>query len=426
MAFKLTALASRLFRRPSRAQKSGASATRSDRHLLVDVSVIIRHDAKTGIQRVVRAIWHHLHDRPINGVTVYPVFATAKQRYCYAARDAHGAPCMPPKTILRPVEVQAGDVFLGLDLSAHLLFRHRGQILSWKKRGLHLSLVVYDLLPITKPEWFSQRTHRHFQRWLQILARHADSVICISEDTAREVSAWLERFGKPRDRSIAIRRMPLGADLASTMPSKGTPPALTDIVDQMQRRPTILMVGTVEPRKGYDAALDALEYLWQRLPDQAPNLIVVGKAGWKTEALQRRMTEHFADGARFRWLQNVSDEFLEMLYANAALVLVASRGEGFGLPVVEALGHGRHVLARDLPVLRELARPGLSFFQSDDPAILAQDLMAALASNQSPVSQTGLPTWSDSAHAVLEAIDLVPIAASGLSDEMGEDSCLSP
>jgi hypothetical protein len=52
--------------------------------LLVDVSTIIQHDAQTGIQRVVRAIWSELSARDGNGFELVPVFATRDRGFCYA------------------------------------------------------------------------------------------------------------------------------------------------------------------------------------------------------------------------------------------------------------------------------------------------------------------------------------------------------
>src|SRR5690242_65073 len=78
--------------------------------LLVDVSAIIRHDAKTGIQRVVRAVWSELRRRGGADFEVLPVFATASHGYCYAPDDflerARGA------AVLEPVRVREGDKFL--------------------------------------------------------------------------------------------------------------------------------------------------------------------------------------------------------------------------------------------------------------------------------------------------------------------------
>src|SRR5687768_3904050 len=78
--------------------------------LLVDVSVIIRHDAQTGIQRVVRAVWSELRSRHGDGFDLVPVFATAQRGYCYAPLDFLYEPVDYSTGV--PVRARAGDRFL--------------------------------------------------------------------------------------------------------------------------------------------------------------------------------------------------------------------------------------------------------------------------------------------------------------------------
>jgi glycosyltransferase involved in cell wall biosynthesis len=373
-----------------------------DRQLLVDVSTIIQHDARTGIQRVVRAIWLQLLATDLPGVRLVPVFATVKRGYCEAASDflTTGMPDRP-----LPARVGAGDIFLGLDLAAHRLWRHRRQIAGWKRRGAGVHIIVYDMLPLTHPHWFPDSTGRHFRRWMKILLRHADQLIGISAHVADEVRLWLGDHGGRRASEIGIARIMLSGDLSASAPSVGIGESDRALLERMAAMPTVLMVGTIEPRKAHDKALDAMEWLWRHDGD-APMLVVAGRAGWRTEALQQRLLEHPLKGERLYWLNDVSDELLTELYRRAALVLVPSHGEGFGLPVIEALDQGRKVLARDLPVFRELERPGLHFFPSDAPADLAAALMAALpgAPPQTPTARRG---WDETTADVLKALKLV-------------------
>jgi glycosyltransferase involved in cell wall biosynthesis len=371
-----------------------------DRQLLVDVSTIIQHDARTGIQRVVRAIWLQLLATDLAGVRLVPVFATVKRGYCEASPDflTKGMPDCPV-----PVCVAAGDIFLGLDLAAHRLWRHRRQIAGWKRRGASVHIIVYDMLPLTHPHWFPDSTGRHFRRWMKILLRHADQLIGISAHVADEVRLWLGDHGGRRASAIGIARIMLSGDLSASAPSKGIAEQDRALLERMATVPAVLMVGTIEPRKAHDKALDAMEWLWAQEGD-APMLVIAGRPGWRTEALQQRLLEHVLKGERLYWLSDVSDELLTELYRRAALVLVPSHGEGFGLPVIEALDQGRKVLARDLPVFRELERPGLYFFPSDGPADLAAALMATLpgAHPEPPAQRRG---WDQTTTDLLKALE---------------------
>lgn len=339
--------------------------------LLVDVSNIIRHDAQTGIQRVVRSVWAELLRRDGHEFHIVPVYASAKNGYCEAPLDFLSAdPC---SLNAEPVRVRPGDKFLGLDLSAHLLPKYVAQLRMWRRSGVSVHLVVYDLLPLKHPNWFNRSTPRHFRRWFDVLCREADQAICISDDVAADLRNILT--GRKAEKQLAIGRLPMAADIAQSMPSTGICNEVLTVLARMRFRSAILMVGTVEPRKGYDVALSAFDFLWRTSPASAPDLIIVGKRGWKTAALQLSIKAHPLFGKRLFWLDEVSDEGLCACYEAARGLLVTSKAEGFGLPLIEAAGHCLPVLARDLPVFREQGLENVTYFKDDQPQSLGREIL---------------------------------------------------
>jgi glycosyltransferase involved in cell wall biosynthesis len=374
--------------------------------LLVDVSAIFQHDAHTGIQRVVRAVWAELMRRSGDGFDAVPVYATATSGYRYAPVNFLSGKRDNSEGSL----VSAGpkDAFFGLDLTAHLLPKYCSQIRAWRSNGATVHLVVYDLLPLVRPEWFSNATVRNFSKWFDVLAKDADQAICISKQVGRDLRERLHDYAPGSSLSIAEMRM--GADIANSQPSAGTSQEVSELVDRFRFRPGILMVGTIEPRKAYDTALAAFEHLWAHRGGDAPDLVIVGKAGWKTQALQQRIRSHPEHIRRLYWLEGVTDEDLVRLYDCCCGVLMASRGEGFGLPLIEAMAHRRYVLARDLPVFREQNLPNIVFFEDDRPVPLGERVMD-LASLGPLASQANfdLPTWSESVDRLLAALE-VPVS----------------
>jgi glycosyltransferase involved in cell wall biosynthesis len=166
------------------------------------------------------------------------------------------------------------------------------------------------------------------------------------------------------------------------------------------------MVGTVEPRKGQRQALDAMELLWKKGVDA--NLVIVGKQGWMVDELAERLAAHPEKDCRLFWLPGVSDEMLLELYRRASALLAPSEGEGFGLPLIEAAQHGIPIIARDLPVFREVAGEHAEYFSGLGPDDLADALERWLAlhrEGKAPVS-TGMPwlTWQQSAQQLLDAV----------------------
>jgi glycosyltransferase involved in cell wall biosynthesis len=370
--------------------------------LLVDVSAILRHDAQTGIQRVVRAVWSELRRRNGEGFLLQPVFATMRHGYCNA--PVNFLEGTKPDRPAEPAKVRPGDKFLGLDLSAHLLPHYRSQIKAWQVHGATIHLLVYDLLPLQRPDWFSASAVSSYRRWYNVLVSDADQAICISNAVAKELRL---RLANADHSGPLVVRMQMGADIEASVPSTGVSPNVSEILERLRTRPAILMVGTVEPRKGYDAALQAFDWLWRTRPNDAPDLVIVGKPGWKTSELQARLHAHRERNVRLHWLTAVSDEGLCRLYEKCAGVFIASHAEGFGLPLAEAALFRRHVLARDLAVFREQRLPNILYFDDDSPPALGRRLidLAGLGQTRTPPSAK-LTTWSEAVDDLTQKIGI--------------------
>ena len=343
------------------------------RQLLVDVTVVARHDLRTGIERVVRGVLMELLRAPPPGFRVEPVHDDGSARYLYA-RDYAMRALELPEGVLREEAVEAypGDVFLGLDWYADGVPRLDAQLRDWRNRGVKIHFVVYDLLPVLLPDAFPPSSRPIIEGWLRTIARLADGVVCISRSVADQFMDWLEAEQPGRARTLQVGYFPLGSTLADTLPtttaaadSAATPP-------RAGARPAFLMVGTVEPRKAHREVLAAFERLWQSGTDA--DLVIVGKEGWMLDAFAKTLRSHPERGARLHWLENASDELLEHLYGSCSALIAASHGEGFGLPIVEAARHGLPVLARDIPVFREVAGEHVTYFTDDEAGALAAAL----------------------------------------------------
>lgn len=384
--------------RPAFRDRDGSRKPR----LLVDVSVIMRHDAATGIQRVVRSVWSQLSKLESAEFDVVPVYAGRTHGYCYAPVDFLSRRGNGGRV---PVGARAGDKFLGLDLTAHYLPNFSDQLAEWRSNGASLHLVVYDLLPLSRPDWFEPATSRHFARWLDTLMGHADQALCISDSVARELRH--RTIGTAAHQRLNVGRLHLSGDISGSLPSVGLSNEVEELLETARSGRSVLMIGTIEPRKGYDRALDAFERLWESRREGAPDLIIIGKAGWKTGPLQQRIRSHPQHGRRLHWLEDVSDEALTGFYEASRAVLLASFDEGFGLPAIEAATHRRWALVRDLPVFREQRLPNLRYFEDDSPDALARNVMALIdAADEAPPPVAVPLNWSWCVDRLLEEIGL--------------------
>ena len=154
------------------------------------------------------------------------------------------------------------------------------------------------------------------------------------------------------------------------------------------------MVGTVDPRKGHAQALQALEQLWWQ--GKQINLAIVGKPGWRVEMLVNRLREHPESGHRFFWIEDASDEMLCRLYEHAAGLLMASEGESFGLPLIEAASHGVPIHARDPAVFGEIAGNHVTYFSgnSGHDLAIATSAWSDEMSRGEAISPAGIPHLS--------------------------------
>ncbi|AMM14733.1 hypothetical protein AX768_12130 [Burkholderia sp. PAMC 28687] len=369
--------------------------------LLVDVSVLCEIDAKSGIQRVTRAIARKLLELPPSGWEVRLVrLDRSVMVYRYANKFMHEFNLGPRGVSDEDdwVDSAQGDVFLGLDLVADCVPAAEGWFAAQRRRGIKVYFIVYDLLPVAQPEWFPGFIAAVFPPWLTTLSTVADGLICISRAVADDLRAWLDANGSERLRDLKLGYFHLGADIENSQPSIGLPDNSAEVLTALRSRPTFVMVGTVEPRKGHLQAFAAFEQLWTENVDV--NLVIVGKAGWGVDDLVKRLEAHVDQNERFFWLQGISDEYLEKIYEVSSCLLAASLGEGFGLPLIEAAQKGLPIIARDIPVFREVAGDHVFFFTGNHANDLASAIKAwvVLQKEGREPASTGMPwmTWQES------------------------------
>jgi glycosyltransferase involved in cell wall biosynthesis len=395
--------------------------------IYLDVTIICNNDLKTGIQRVVRALSLSLLESPPSGYRVELVRLTHEEggwHYRYARKFTLDIiEC--PTDILHDeiVEPEAGDVFLALDLTGEMLIQaaQSGLYESYRNQGAFVYAIVYDLLPVRMPDVFPIGADQPHSNWLKAISNF-DGAVGISKAVADDLHDWQNEINLtwPNRRPYSIDWFHLGADICSSAPSQGLPKDAEEVLIGLRVRPTFLMVGTIEPRKGYLQTLSAFEILWNEGLDI--NLVIVGREGWKgwvPQALCRdipqtisRLKSHSELKNRLFWLEGITDEYLEKIYAVSTCLIAASYGEGFGLPLIEAAQHKLSIIARDIPVFREVAYTNAYYFKADDPSELAKALKTWLALynvDQHPKSiNMHWLTWKESSAQLIKALRLPP------------------
>ena len=390
------------------------------RQLFLDISATCRTNLKTGIERVVRALVMDLIKSPPAGYRVEPIYLTnegGNWHYRYARHYTLGLLGCPSETLVDEV-VEPGnrDILLGMDLSGHQLLEAEasGLFNDYRNIGVAVYFLVYDLLPVLMPQFFPPGADVSHSNWLQTIAKF-DGAICISATVADELSAWLKIEKFEQRLPFRISWFHLGADLENSNPTSGLPKNARQTLKQLAARPSFLMVGTIEPRKGYRQTLEAFTKLWEQGVDI--NLVIVGNEGWKSLPEDKRRTipeiikylrNHPECNKRLFWLEGITDEYLEKVYATSACLIAASEGEGFGLPIIEAAVHHMPIIARDIAVFREVANENAQYFSGDSASHLAEVikewLMLFEKNEISSKQRINWNSWSQSSAMLLEAI----------------------
>ncbi|RUU12461.1 glycosyltransferase [Mesorhizobium sp. USDA-HM6] len=391
---------------------------RGQKCIYLDISETSKTGLKSGIERAAISLTLALLAAPPVGWRIEPVYLdTLADKWVYRhASDftlrIMGCPQSPIRDNV--IEPQAGDILLGLDFSGQKLINAEASGLhaGYRKLGVSTHFIVFDILPLTVPDFFPPEADASFREWLLAVLRQ-EGVLCISKAVADDLSAWTQR--ENIGLATRIDWFHLGADIDEAAPSTGLPDTAGGVLSKLQSRPTFLMVGTVEPRKGHLQVLDAFSKLWERGLDV--NLVIVGAEGWKPVAhecrrsipkIVERLRTSSEGGKRLFWLEGISDEYLERIYAASHCLIAASEGEGFGLPLIEAARHKLPILARDIPVFREVAGSHAFYFRgstAEDLADAIDEWLILYKRGEHPASDN-MPwlTWRQSTAMLLERI----------------------
>ncbi len=226
--------------------------------------------------------------------------------------------------------------------------------------------------------------------------RRSAAFICTTQVT---VDAMVDRFPAAAGRVILA---PLGVAL--------TPASELDVQEKATLPPPgfVLAVATLEPRKNLPRLVAAYSSLDERLQRRHP-LVAVGALGWQMDETLQAL--HSLDD-RCKMLGYLSDAPLAELYRRCAVFCYPSLGEGFGLPVLEAMAAGAAVVTSNLSCLPEVGGDAVEYVDPRDVASIAQGLECLLRSPDRRAELSELArarardfTWSRFAQMTLHTLE---------------------
>ena len=247
--------------------------------------------------------------------------------------------------LVEPVKGQAYFVlgaFWGFGASA-------ARYVRLKRAGVCVGVYLYDLIPITHPEYCGDQNISEFSFALGDGLNAFDFALTISEYVAGDVRKFLQKQGL---RNIPIEAVPLAHQIHDG-PATSMVHGWTGPIASLKDRPFVLMVCTIEARKNHIY----LYSVWKALIEEGldpPDLVFVGRFGWRVNDLRVMLEGTGFLGGRIHVLHDLFDADLEMLYRSCLFTAFPSITEGWGLPVGESLAHGRPCVASSTSSIPEV------------------------------------------------------------------------
>jgi glycosyltransferase involved in cell wall biosynthesis len=376
------------------------SVLRIEDKVLIDVTDVCNFDTATGIQKVVRNLISQLKIQQREFLLVawaksekyMRTLSQNEMKVAYGEDLSLGhAPelglidpdefeILLPRNCLVFVPELAGQAGRIQRLSALATFSSNSLI-----------TMAYDAVPIVLPETTAPGMPGAFTFHSQVWSR-SNKVIAISDSTAREVSALFS--GKacsganvPQVVSIPLPVCPPSEQISE----KAVWPHRPD--------PTVLVVGTHEPRKNHLRILFAAEELWRK--GKKFHLAFIGSRGWRAEDFWEKFDGLRDSGFSIEQFYGVTDSELARAYADACCLLFPSLHEGFGLPIAEAIASGTPVITSSIGSMKDLAEAYNLMIvdpKSVDEIRSAIDLAINLdlpAANPSELAKDYPTSWSD-------------------------------
>lgn len=359
--------------------------------LYIDLSEFLGNPIKTGIQRVLGEMCRYLPPEIVipvrfesgRYVALSPALISAIARYFVDASEAAAAEIRRLGGLQSGLDVRLSsrdavlvpDVFCNAERVA--FFNGMPQE-EWRR----VRFIVYDLLPLTHPQYFHPDAVLSLYAYYQLI-RRADQCGFISEDTRNTYYARLRRTDA---RGGAV--LPLGCDSLGPRVNR---PALN-------RPLTFTVLGTIEPRKNHELIVEAFEPLLREV--DGLNLAFVGKMGWVNSEFAERVQVLASNrNSGFRFDATPGDRVIRSYVERSRATIYVSSAEGYGLPPVESLWLGTPVIAsRTIPSLTGIGNGGVHYVEPLTAASLVKAVLAFLDdgyANQKieETTRLNLPAW---------------------------------
>jgi glycosyltransferase involved in cell wall biosynthesis len=307
--------------------------------------------------------------------------------------------------------VGTGDILLAL--GAGWSNPGQSETVAWarQQQGMRFTLLVYDLIPLRRPDLCDADNVRSFRAWLDEMLPLCDRIITISHATAKDLRAYADAEAKPLTAPVDV--IPVGSKLRPDAPSAHAPTRPLPAPGSY-----VLFVSTVEARKNHALLVN----VWRRLsgmlpPASLPTLVFVGHVGWMVKDLMQQLDNTGWLDGHVMLIDGPTDEELAALYRGCLFTLFPSLYEGWGMPVTESLGFGKPCVISNSSSLPEAGGDLARYFDPENVAEATRVICATIEDRdglrawEERVRREFRPvTWGEAADCLMRLLDEQPVA----------------
>ena len=262
-------------------------------------------------------------------------------------------------------------------------------------------VTIHDMQYHYYPENFPKARLFYWKHFVPLSARRADIVITVSNNSKKDI---VELLKVPAEKVVVTYE---SSKFAGDLDAFEFDEQALD--KHGIRSKYILSVGSLLPGKNLDKLIEAFSLIMDKTEHQ---LVLAGMNGHAIKSVRNVLMEKEIGRDRVMLLGRVSDELLFSLYKNAALFVLPSLFEGFGIPLVEAMSLGCPVAASDRTSIPEVVGDAAVLFDPEVPERIGEAMISVLSdrSLRSGLVRRGLEraklfSWEKMAQETLGAYD---------------------
>ena len=230
-----------------------------------------------------------------------------------------------------------------------------GEIRKFTK-SCKIVVSIYDILPITDPQWFKGYMVHSFKRNFNLALNHAELLIVNCAHTKNEIQTYVAKnkeflgVNSPKIKQVNLWSVAAPSSAISNGVNTNSKQAKNIFPNS---DPILILLSTIEPRKGHRELISSSMQAWNE--GIKFNLLFVGRIGWISNSFKSEFKKFLKlEKDRALWFSKVNDKELERYLGASNILISPSLGEGFGLPIAEALQRGLPVLANGITPYKEL------------------------------------------------------------------------